>query len=377
LTATIQSEPVKSAPSAVPALAIDPSSPSTLYATMSNSVMFKSTNGGTSWSGIDTGPYFVSALVIDPSTPTTLYAGTSDGVFKSTDGGTSWSAPGVTNTITICLAIDPSSPSTLYAGTIDGVFKSTDGGTSWSAMSTGLTITYVPALAIDPSTSTTLYSGTQGGGVFKSTNGGTSWDAMNTGLTDTLVNTLAIDPDTPTTLYAGTYFGGVFSIQQLCGNSVLDAGEQCDDGNQNNNDACKNDCTPNVCGDGVVYTGVEQCDDSNQVDGDGCSATCQSEFIPGGGSTGTDCVHEWLTNPVPVLDRKGRPTNRLACTDDDPTCDFGTTTGECSFHVAMGFDISEQRFACTPTDVAFVQLRQPNQATPRDGVDKDNSDALV
>src|SRR5678815_1934026 len=35
----------------------------------------------------------VKALAIDPSTPATVYAGTySGGVFKSTDGGASWSA---------------------------------------------------------------------------------------------------------------------------------------------------------------------------------------------------------------------------------------------------------------------------------------------
>ncbi|CAN5123127.1 hypothetical protein BH11MYX1_BH11MYX1_12480 [soil metagenome] len=37
-----------------------------------------------------------------------------------------------------------------------------------------------------------------------------------------------------------------------CGNGVLDPGEQCDDGNSINADDCKNDCTPNICGDSVV-----------------------------------------------------------------------------------------------------------------------------
>ena len=49
-----------------------------------------------------------------------------------------------------------------------------------------------------------------------------------------------------------------------CGNGVLDPGEQCDDGNAINSDDCKNDCTPNVCGDNVVdLTGThrhEDCD---------------------------------------------------------------------------------------------------------------------
>ena len=44
------------------------------------------------WTSI--GPFggSINALAVDPQTPTTLYAGTSRGVYKSTDGGTSWRA---------------------------------------------------------------------------------------------------------------------------------------------------------------------------------------------------------------------------------------------------------------------------------------------
>ena len=62
----------------------------------------------------------VSALALDPTTPTTLYAGTSDGVFKTTDGGTSWSPVNtglaVLSTTVRALALDPTTPTTLYAG---------------------------------------------------------------------------------------------------------------------------------------------------------------------------------------------------------------------------------------------------------------------
>jgi cysteine-rich repeat protein len=53
-----------------------------------------------------------------------------------------------------------------------------------------------------------------------------------------------------------------------------------------NNDMCcpaganandDNDCKP-VCGNGVVEAG-EQCDDGNTVNGDGCSSTCQKEIV--------------------------------------------------------------------------------------------------
>src|SRR5262250_3185752 len=65
----------------------------------------------------------VYALALDPTTPTTLYAGTGGGgVFKSTTGGASWSAvnTGLTNTSVRALAIERLTPSTLYAGTFGG-----------------------------------------------------------------------------------------------------------------------------------------------------------------------------------------------------------------------------------------------------------------
>ena len=58
-----------------------------------------------------------------------------------------------------------------------------------------------------------------------------------------------------------------------CGDGIVDPGEQCDDGNRNNFDGCRNDCTVAVCGDGIVDPG-EQCDDGNNINGDGCQADC-------------------------------------------------------------------------------------------------------
>jgi ligand-binding sensor domain-containing protein len=139
-------------------------------------VVFSNSFGDDQW--VPIGPYggSVHALVIKPQAPDTLYAGTDNGVFKSTNGGTNWTAinSGLTDTGVSALAIDPQTPDTLYAGTSNGgVFKSTNGGMNWTAINTGLTNTHVNALAIDPQTPDILYAGTNGDGVFKSTNGGT------------------------------------------------------------------------------------------------------------------------------------------------------------------------------------------------------------
>ena len=119
------------------------------------------------------GPYGanIRALAIDPTTPTTLYAATSAGVFKSTNSGGTWSAvnAGLTNLAVIALAIDPTNPATIYAGTSGaGAFKSTDSGVTWAAVNAGLTNLNVNHLALDPIAPATLYAGTYGG-VFKST----------------------------------------------------------------------------------------------------------------------------------------------------------------------------------------------------------------
>ena len=196
----------------VTALTIDSQTPSTIYASTEAGI-FKSINGGTSWSTVNNGLTYrnVRGLVIDPQTSTTLYAWGAAGVFKSTNGGGSWTAinNGLVESNICRLAIDSQTPSTIYAGTIHGVYKSVNGGTSWSAVNNGLNNDFDPgrvwALVIDPQTPTTLYAGIFGGGVFKSINGGGDWTR-----TGTSGEALVIDPQTPATLYAGTWGGGVF-----------------------------------------------------------------------------------------------------------------------------------------------------------------------
>ena len=62
-----------------------------------------------------------------------------------------------------------------------------------------------------------------------------------------------------------------------CGDGVLDAGEECDQGPANSESgACKPDCSTNVCGDGFVGP-AEGCDDGNLAADDGCSPQCTLE----------------------------------------------------------------------------------------------------
>lgn len=66
------------------------------------------------------------------------------------------------------------------------------------------------------------------------------------------------------------------SREAYCGDSTVDAGEECDDGNHRSADGCRSDClSDETCGNGIVdFATGEVCDDGNTVDGDACSTMC-------------------------------------------------------------------------------------------------------
>ena len=115
-------------------IAVDPSSPSTIYAAVDGTVL-KTTDGGGHWADLAVSVlYPVNSLVIDPSSPATIYFAGGEPwdygdfpVYKSIDGGAHWAAE-FNYEPTSVLAIAPSSSSTLYAGENYDVFKSIDGG---------------------------------------------------------------------------------------------------------------------------------------------------------------------------------------------------------------------------------------------------------
>jgi cysteine-rich repeat protein len=75
-------------------------------------------------------------------------------------------------------------------------------------------------------------------------------------------------------------FGQRFGSAAACGNSVVDGGEQCDDGDPEEGDGCDSNCTTSACGNGIIVsTAGEACDDGNIADGDGCSSTCQDSAV--------------------------------------------------------------------------------------------------
>jgi photosystem II stability/assembly factor-like uncharacterized protein len=110
-----------------------------LYAAAAGRV-FRSNDFSGTWeemsTGLPGGASQSAGLVISPTDPDTLYASFGDaGLFKTTNGGTSWTVVGSLTGIIGDIAINPNNASQLLVYKIDGgpnLWRSDDAGASWS-----------------------------------------------------------------------------------------------------------------------------------------------------------------------------------------------------------------------------------------------------
>ena len=193
-------------------LEIDPQNPNILYSSFWGDAIYKSTNGGNTWSPIMNfgfpSPNFAATATrfsIDLSHPSsggsgTLYAGFDwadaagyhpSRVFKSTNGGASWTMlPGGTSPDKVedycggqCFydnVIDaaPDNENVVFAGGqfdygigSGGIYRSDDGGLTWKNLGYEQHPDF-QALAFDPSNSMNVIVGSDGGVWYSTTRGG-------------------------------------------------------------------------------------------------------------------------------------------------------------------------------------------------------------
>ncbi len=209
------------------AIAVAPSNTKVLYvgtgeADMRSDIaygngMYKSVDGGKTWTHIGLDDTMqIGRIAVDPHDANLVYVAAlghpyarnaERGVFKTTDGGATWSKVLFKNEDTgaIDVALDTSQPNTVYAslwqtrrppwnvyppsnGPGSGLYKSTDGGKTWAQLTNGLPkrVGHV-GIGIAPSQPSRVYaqvdtgSDVADGGVYRSDDAGATWTHVNGG----------------------------------------------------------------------------------------------------------------------------------------------------------------------------------------------------
>ncbi|HSP99119.1 MAG TPA: hypothetical protein VL049_17995 [Candidatus Dormibacteraeota bacterium] len=157
--------------------------------------------------------------------------------------------------------------------------------------------------------------------------------------------------------------GGSSQNLTQCGNGRIDSGEQCDDGNTIDTDACTSVCHNARCGDGAIEAGVETCDGTNigfatctglgyspgRLNFPGCLASCDGFDV-------SVCGAQFTSTPVvPTATQTATPTSTPTASPT-PTLPVGS----CGNGLLQPGETCEscpadcQVAACTPSGATFT-----------------------
>ncbi len=236
----------------VTAVAGHPAQPTTFYLGATGGGVWRTTDAGTTWKNLSDGFFrttTIGAIAVAPSNPDVLYVGTGeapvrgvaaasgDGMYKSVDGGKSWSRIGLDDSRQISrILVDPKNPDIVFAAVqgdpwvpsqTRGVYRSDDGGKSWSKQLFIDASTGASDLSMDAHDPNTLYaafwdhqrtpwnvrSGGPGSSIWKSTDGGAHWVKLTSGLPKLMGKIgVTVSPADPTRIWAAVEAteGGIY-----------------------------------------------------------------------------------------------------------------------------------------------------------------------
>lgn len=170
-------------------LAFDANSPQVIYVGTGRSGVWKSSDGGTDWTGMSSGlpaNSEVTSMLYDQNLKQ-LWAAFADTLYRSDDGGTSWRTMdaglpanvGLNALASGYMAAD--NTSLLFVGTEHGFFLSTDEGQHWAQSQTSLADLHIQAVLVDATQDNVVYASTNIG-VLRSQDNGQSWQQVASGL---------------------------------------------------------------------------------------------------------------------------------------------------------------------------------------------------
>ena len=220
---------------AIHEFAISPNNPREVWVASNNGAQV-SRDAGNSWSG-NLLPFSGESykgtygIAIRPDNPQTiLVASQESGMFRSADGGLTWTPTndGLPTRRLHKVVFAASNTNVAYVATHQGLFRSDDAGLTWKARNDGLPYTFLTPVAVDPTDPDVLYVGTaselvtthtghfkdgihEGEGLYKSTDGGLSWFRSDSGIYEAKSAQLGTHPILPFHLWvAGESGRGAF-----------------------------------------------------------------------------------------------------------------------------------------------------------------------
>jgi len=199
------------------AIAGIPGDPMINYIGAASGGLWKTTDGGVTWTSIfdDQEASSIGSIAITPTDPDIVWAGTGetfvirpahamgDGIYKSEDAGKTWKNMGLEKTGRIGrIVVHPTNPNIVYAAALGhtygpqqerGVYKTTNGGKSWKRILFVDENTGAADIALNPKNPNQLLvgmwsihintwglrSGGPGGGIYRSMDGGTTWKPLS------------------------------------------------------------------------------------------------------------------------------------------------------------------------------------------------------
>ncbi|MBA3663782.1 MAG: T9SS type A sorting domain-containing protein [Bacteroidetes bacterium] len=192
-----------------------PTSPNVYYCGYQN--VYMSPDQGTTWTQMGTIGGVLDEIKIAPSNTNVIYASSTGGIFKTSNGGNSWS--NITGTIPVSqaqltnIAVDSLNPSNVYV-TLSGysagnkVYASSNGGATWINYSTGLPNIPMNCIVHSNKAPQALYVGTDVGIYYREASMN-SWIQYSTGLPNVIIDDMEIFYPT-NKLRVATYGRGVW-----------------------------------------------------------------------------------------------------------------------------------------------------------------------
>jgi photosystem II stability/assembly factor-like uncharacterized protein len=196
-------------------VAVDRNAPGDIYFTHTHGIQVTH-DGGATWhdAGVGLHRKYTSAIRVDSRHAGVLLAGNEEGIFRSPDGGKSWTLAGAAGYQVLHIEQSPHNPCHWLAATQGGgLFVSTDCGTTFESNGNLGVSRNVSDIAFDPASPERIAVAGWGMGVVVSEDRGKTWQSRNAGLPGTSVWSVAFDPARAGRMYAGVHEEALYVSQ--------------------------------------------------------------------------------------------------------------------------------------------------------------------